>query len=519
MATLRWREGTFSSAAVRRFQLIAACALVLCCALFLAFSWRWPLVGDIASIHYLVLLMQDGMAPYREIVDPQMPGTYLLEGAAMHVFGWGALGARFYDWSILLLAAIAMFAIARPYSRFAALFAAAMLAIVHGRDGLEQTAERDLTMAALLLAASAFAFAAARRRRSWLALPAALCASAATTLKPTVLPFGLVLLLLLCLRARRIALSPARVLLFGLLGFLLPPAACLAFLLRERALPQFLAAVHGMWPYYATLARMPFAELLPRSISPLLPLVVIWLLLLIFTRAAARSWEYLALWAGVLMGLLSYLWQGKGFPYHRYPLLSFLLLLMAIDFSSALRRSGPLRYLGAAGILGGALVIAPISTWKLSRFDWRDQGSIAPLCAELQHLGGPALAGRVQCLDAFAGCINALYLLRLPQSTGFLVDFYFWAQPQNAVTEEMRDRFWNDIQRHPPAVFVVSKQLYPGPDTYAKLQRWPQFYSYLASNYTLVDQYQPQSPVLWTSHPAWPAGFRVYLRNQAPSLR
>jgi hypothetical protein len=518
------RQGSFSGMAISRLEIVLGGSVFLCCMAVLALSWRWPLVGDIASIHYLVLLMQHGMAPYRDIVDAQMPGTYLLEWAAMHVFGWSAFGARLYDWTILLVAGLAAIAIAGPYSRFAGPFAAGMLVVLHIRDGLEQTAERDLTMAALLLASYAFAFACARRRSPWMAFCAGLFASTSATLKPTVLPFAVVLMVLLWIHLRRSRVAISKYVASGLAGLLLPGAACLVFLLRERAFAAFLDAVRGMWPYYAQLDRQPFSSLAFRSVSPLSSVLVLWLLLLAAKwrrrrGMGAASWERVALAAGLLMGFASYLWQGKGFPYHRYPLMAFLLLLTTLDFVAALRGRGLLRYLGLAGLATGALVLAPLSVAQVSRFQWRDEGAVPALRAELERLGGPRLAGGVQCLDAFGGCINALYQERLPQSTGFLVDFYFFAQRQTAFTEEMRCRFWEQIERDPPAVFVVSEQSYPGPNTYGKLNRWPLFADFLSRNYALVDQYRPVHPVAWTRDPQWPFGFRVYVRDGFSAVR
>ena len=37
------------------------------------------------------------------------------------------------------------------------------------------------------------------------------------------------------------------------------------------------------------------------------------------------NWEGVALALGVAFGLFSYFAQGKGFPYHRYPMLAFLM--------------------------------------------------------------------------------------------------------------------------------------------------------------------------------------------------
>ncbi|WP_433984425.1 heme-binding protein [Tunturiibacter empetritectus] len=100
--------------------------------------------------------------PYRDIVDPNMPTTLLIEGAVMHLFGGNSLTWRLFDLSLLGISAIAMFVICKPYSRFAALFAASLFALIHGRDGLVELGQRDLTMTVCLLIGYAFLFTGLR---------------------------------------------------------------------------------------------------------------------------------------------------------------------------------------------------------------------------------------------------------------------------------------------------------------------------------------------------------------------
>ena len=124
-------------------------------------------------------------------------------------------------------------------------------------------------------------------------------------------------------------------------------------------------------------------------------------------------------------------------------------------------------------------------------------------------------------MDAFAGCISTLYRMDLVQSTGFLVDFYFFAPEPNAVIDAMRQHFWQDLQKNPPRVFVVSKQVFPLPmagtgetsDTYDKLKHWPQFDAYLNEHYALLKEQTWTRPVLWSSHADHPAGYRIYIRR------
>ena len=118
----------------------------------------------------------------------------------------------------------------------------------------------------------------------------------------------------------------------------------LVFLLREHAFAAFLAGFHGIVPYYASLGHRPLGFVLLHSISPLLPLVLLWLAVLALLRlrsipcATGNAPRSLA---GVLFGLVDCILQQRALPYYRYPLLAFLLPLMALDFTRAFDPRAP----------------------------------------------------------------------------------------------------------------------------------------------------------------------------------
>lgn len=518
------KQGTFDvDGAMTVLRLGTAISLGLCCALYVAISWRWPLIGDATLMHYVVLLMEHGFSPYRQIVDTQMPGTYLLDWVVIHTFGGGALGLRLFDFALLLAAGLSMLWIAWPHQRFAALCAATTLALLHGRDGIPQTAQRDLIMAALMLAGYAFAFHAVRRNQATWMLGFGLCAGAAITIKPTLAPLILLLLLAaLALRDRGRRWLPA--VLWGAVGIAIPLATVLVFLWRERAISAFVEDLLVMWPPYMKLGAQPYSFLLVHSVSPMMPFVALWLILLLARRIpppgdignwsskTEAGWERRALWFGLALGAFSYVSQRKGFPYHRYPLLAFLLIMMAMDFAGALRGRGVQRMCGVTALAAWALILAPVSLYKISTYDWRDNETYSMLQSDIGRLGGAALSGHVQCLDAFSGCINALYRMRLVESTGFLADFYFWTPKPTPLTERMRNQFQSAIRANPPWVFIVMKQDYPSltPD-YGKLNRWPEFNTWLNANYILTADRTGNRPARRDSIVYGPICYRVYV--------
>lgn len=499
----------------RALKLIMCCSLALCVALFVFWSRHWPLVGDASLIHYIAFLMDHGMAPYRDLGDMNMPGAYMIEWAAMHTFGGTDLAWRVFDFTLLAVAAAAMFAIARPYDWFAGYFAAAIFILVHGRDGLAQAGQRDLTMAICLLVSTAFLFHGVRRNSPRSTALFGLFAGIAATIKPTILPFGAVLLVLAIITLRRRGQTIYRHAAFASIAFSVGPILALFFLWRKHAIKAFVDGLFGIVPYYASLGHRSLGFLLLHSISPLLPLVLIWIALIALQRPRL-SWERTALLCGVGFGLISYLIQARGYPYYRYPLLVFLLPLMALDFTVALRTApgrlaSAIRGLALVGLITGALIIAPTSASLIHRYEIHTD-FISSLEQNLEALGGSNLSGHIQCIDSISGCGTTLYKMRLTQSTGVLSDFLLFGPDTTPIVHTTRESFSKAIAANPPQVIVISGWLHiDGPGNYMKLEKWPEFANYLAKNYSLKTDWTPTRPDHWWSRQQWPDEYRIYV--------
>ena len=98
----------------RALKTLLCCSLGLCVLLYFFWSRHWPLVGDASLIHYICFLMDHGMAPYRDLGDMNMPGAYIVEWTVMHTLGGGEAAWRIFDFVLMVVAAIANFAITLP---------------------------------------------------------------------------------------------------------------------------------------------------------------------------------------------------------------------------------------------------------------------------------------------------------------------------------------------------------------------------------------------------------------------
>jgi len=499
------------------FRAVLGLVLLASVCVFVVSSWRWPLVGDASLMHYVIFLLDRGAAPYRDIAEMNMPGSYLAEWAAMHSFGGGELAWRLFDLALCLLATLAMAVIATPVDWAAGVWAGALFLLIHGRDGIQQLGQRDLTLTVCLLCGYAFLFAALRRERTWMALPFGLLAGFAVAVKPTLLPLGPLALLLAAWQLRRTGKPVWRLLLTGAAGLLLCWLCIGYFLWREGAVGVFATTIRDMVAYHAQLGRRGAGYLLLHSFSPLMPLLLGWLFLLaVRPKRPDRcpNWERIHLAVALGIGLLSYLSQGKGYPYQRYPFLAFLLLLLAIDFAAALRERGLTRVVGAGTLAYGVLILATVSAYKAGQADGANLGTVGLLRQDLQALPPADLSGGVQCIDSIVGCTNVLYRMRLVETSLVFYDEFLFGPATMPAVRENRDRFWKDLQRKPPKVIVVTAPLFPdGPDNYAKLALWPQFDSYLRQRYSLLLQRTPNAPVKWWSRIEVPSGYRIYIRN------
>jgi hypothetical protein len=239
-------------------------------------------------------------------------------------------------------------------------------------------------------------------------------------------------------------------------------------------------------PFYKSLGRLPFLKLMTLVASASVRTLALMALGIALLKWRGWNWESSLVVAGIIFGIASFVAQGKGFPYHRYPMFAFLFLWVGLEIVTGLRSHGTVRILATSG-LAFILILLPIYVREASRKVWDPQFTDS-LTADLNHLGGHDLSGHVQCIYMPADCDDALYRLRLVQSTGLFYDYLIFGSPQQRVIRDAREQFWQQFQKNPPRVVVVGSGLYPDGFGYGKLASWPLFQQELARNYYLYDE-------------------------------
>jgi hypothetical protein len=460
---------------------------------YVLFTIHWQWMWDTQVMHYISFLIDHGRAPYKDIYDFNMPGSYLTERWVIDVFGGGDLGWRFYEFTLLGSMTLAMIVIARPYDWMAGLFAGVLFSLMYGALGPFQAAQRDEVMTVLLFVGYALLFTAVRRGWPAMMLPFGLVVGIATLIKPTVLPFAVGLLLLVYLVLRRQGRAAASYVGLGIGGLAIALGILLEFLLPWHALGPFFFILRKLVPYYSTLGHPTMWMLVERSLPHTVVLCALVAGLLAATGRERTggdagwyaNWEMWAVRLGFVFGGVSYFVQRKGYDYHRIAFMCFGLLWIGLEFTAAMKDGGWRRSVGAAGMGFAVLAILPVNANRLRHAQDRNPAAFV-LEQDLARLGGEKLQRKVQCLDMVGGCFSALYRMGLVQSTGFTGDTLFFVPGNDPVVEYYRKIFWDDIHADPPTVIILSNEwFYYSIYSFDKLNAWPEFRDYLNSAYRL----------------------------------
>jgi hypothetical protein len=192
----------------------------------------------------------------------------------------------------------------------------------------------------------------------------------------------------------------------------------------------FVETVTVLVPSLMRIGGRSISHLVVHSISSvMLPVVLFWIPIA-YRRHLDLSFERLALLIGVVVGLLSFYLQRKGYPYHRYPSEAILLVVIGLDFNKVIEEIGLKGHwrwpsvVAFLGLVSGVFVVGGGSLVHAMGQDWHNQEFNSLLKTDLEHFGGQALSGHVQYLDNTDFCIPALYNLQLVQATGTMYDCY-----------------------------------------------------------------------------------------------
>jgi hypothetical protein len=493
------------SGSLRPISAASALALAGFGALAALLAWRslaWPLIHDVALMHYIAWRIGEGAVPYRDLFDMNQPGTYLIHLAVLRTLGGGDLAWRIVDLAWLAAAAGAIAAFAAPWGALAAAAGAVVFTTYHLAGGAWQAGQRDFLVCVFLLLGALGVARWLERGRLVTLVWSGAALGAGITVKPHVALLVGALGALVAVAAARACGVPTAAGVTGLFvaSTVAAPLAVLAWLAAAGGLGAWYEIVTGyLIPLYSGLGRTSAWTIYRWHAWIPIAFGVTVSLASVVLRRGARA-RHLVAALGVAYGIVHYVAQGKGWEYHLDPLAAFAAVLLAAELPTALAARRRVVAITLAAMLVASLVLLGAKGLEASpaEFWWARHATVRAVEADVRARLTPG--DTVQVLDTTEGGIHALFRLRVREPTRFLYDFHFFHDEGSAVVQALRAEFIRDLDARPPRMIVLFERGWPA-GGYDRVARFP------ALADTLRERYQPALTR---------AAYRLYVKRDDP---
>ncbi len=464
--------------------LLAAGSLYL--AVLAVTSLGWHMEQDSPILYYTGFLIdQLHLEPYRDFFDMNVPGAYLVNAIAGHVFGFTEAGFRAADLVCLGTLLGLTWRVMRTFGRMVAWCAVVFGGTLYLLSGQSMSFQRECILLVPTLLAVVILLDP-RLPRGLRCSVAGACVGVAATIKPQA---AIVLPLLAGFEWREVsrATNPQRAgvvvaVLTG--GFLVPVLAAVAYLWRHGALAAFVDIARNYWPLYNSLSGTRPNVILSGpdgvmyvaghyvtvGLHPGLPLVFAGAIgafvALRRSMLAAEARRRVLLLAALAVAFsVAAAAAGKFWPYHWFPF-NYLAMMVASLCLLPLRPAARV----PRGLVPFALLLMIVALPWLAEVLRRPGGELT--FAEIQqvasHLERRLSPGdTVQPLDWTGGAVHAMLLARAVPSTRFLYDFHFFHHLSDPYIERIRREFLDELRKAPPrfVVAVERRGRLAGPNT------------------------------------------------------
>lgn len=447
-----------------------------------------PMYRDTPIMHYVAWEILGGKAPYKDVFDMNMPGTYLIHMFIIRVFGPGMVAWHFFNIVWASLTSLLIILYCAPYGRWAAAAASLLFVCYYFGNNPPHIGQRDFLMCPFLMyGAYCWARYLEDEFRARHLLLGGLALGAAATIKPLVLVLLAIVATSHVVKTHR---DKKRLVAGGVglvVGTLIAPALALLWLLSRGSVAAMWKLVTEYLPLYADLpgeSKIPI--LLGLGTRFFIPVVVFPLIpTLVRLRSGDRYSRYSVLIGGSLYGFLHFLLQRKGWYYHLFPVNLFLFTLVAMALGDALREREQRTRTIAIAML--AVISLPFAArcFREGR-STKPLSEVNPVVTRLvQDISEYSLSSdaQVQVLDATAGGIHALYLLKIHEPTRFVYDMHFYHDMDRPVIQELRRELVGEMEKKPPKLVVLFKDTWVQPKGFSKLKSFPELAALLEANY------------------------------------
>lgn len=492
---------------MRRLQQIAIALFFILLAAQAALSLQWPIAHDEAPLFYETFLMRaEGLVPYRDLFDFQMPGSFIAYFILGLLSGFDDLRIRILDLVILAALGIITYFAMRRLGKTSALAAPIFFGLEYLQGGPSMSLQREYLLLVFLALAVWLSMRGITTPKQRITL--GLLFGLATVIKPHA-AIGLIPILLFDIadisKRSNISLpkSAWTSLLPAALGFTIPILAVIAWLALSNALTPFISIAANYWPLYSQIngamdlntgaARWAFLfGQLPRLGGHWL-----WLIPALIGIYFSQNRQTYLLASLALCYAIYPAFSGQFFSYHYIPFTYFIILLASliveIPPSFFTRRVHPSRVVFILYLSSLILVLSLLlpSRTFIRQIQGKPVATSTDRAAEIARFLDANLqpGDTVQPLDWTGGTLLAMLESRARIATPYVFDFYFYHHVSHPYIQSLRADFMNDLQSANPRFIVEvtaeDKPWVSGADT---SRSFPELRLYLNENYSVTIQ-------------------------------
>ena len=452
----------------------------------LGLSLMWQIETDGSALHYFAYLINEhGFVPYRDIFDPNMPGTYLFHMAVGKLFGYSDLAFRLVDVVWLTAIFIVTWLIMKPFGRVAASASCLLFGLIYLGAGPYMSLQREFI--AILPMATALWLATRRESNQSGHRTHFLCGvlfALAALIKPH-LVIGLpALIVYSCIHnsddlksIQRLVKSCFVGCIFALIGFLAVLVMPFLWLWQIGALESFLDIFSSYTPLYRQMSRglefrSPFSRLLNMVYwyirlggFGILLTACIFGVHLVLTRSTAVTAKRLAIFL-LLLALLYTIYVaigGRFLDYHWMPFVYFTSLGTALALCSASSLVPACGYrpdiLPTFGFIVTAIAVTLLPAHGAANhllynkppvpFHYDQVLEITEYLDE--HLSP---TDTVQPLDWNGGALHAMRITKAVLATPYIFDFQFYHHVSTPYIQSLRQDFLIELVHERPTFII-----------------------------------------------------------------
>jgi len=484
------QEADWRLRAIYWLQAVAFGILLFSSLVTLIRSFDWPLIHDAPLLHFIASEILAGAAPYKDIIDMNMPGTYLLHMLAISTLGSGNLAWRIFDLIWLALATGAIVLFTRSFGHWISLFTSVFYIAFHLSQGPLRLGQRDFLMIPfLMLGAHFLANSLEQKKLKGHILWAGFFLGFAISVKP----FSLVLLFFFAILIVYYSRGSSNELLGNLARLIISssfiPLLIIVWLYSMDSLtPLWAFTTEYLIPLYSHLNTTNYLSLFGAVLNGSLPMVpaIIAFLLCLRNGSIHLDARLVILIFCTIYGALHFILQGKGWGYHLEPYCFFVFTLWISLLGLIIRKCTPALQITAmsvfcvmAIVMGGQSLAAGLTK---SSFIVKKQDLVKQL---EQDLGTLPLSktDTIQILDTAEGGIHALLRLGRHLPTRFIYDFHFYHDIQSPFIQDLRHEFIQSLYDNPPHSMVLFHFHWLPPFDESRINSFPELTELLDTHY------------------------------------